>query len=206
MALVSYDICILTPAQVEIDIVGSSLEGGRSLSGLTQAIDLSGGGFVTATYSGITLMTRDQHRYWNAIAGLLNGSVNAIHLPLWTDLLLGDGTDHSGTIDAAPLHATQLSITHDPDELVPGAWFSINHGAVLNHHAYRIISVGTPVSGAYPCEVRPALRAAITAGAGAGFSTPLCAMRLPAGETMPWLFNAPGGYAQDRSINFVEAF
>lgn len=206
MAPPVYDRCKLTPAEVTMDVVGTSLEGGRSLSGITQAIDLSGGGFVTATYGGIFIKSRDQHRYWNELAGILNGSVNTIAVPLWTQLLLGDGSDHSGTMAAAALHATQVSITHDPADLVPGAWFAINHGGALNWRAYRVLSVGTPVSGAYPCEIRPALRASVAAATVCNFDDPKCLMRLPAGETMAWTYGAPGGYAQDRTINFVEAF
>ena len=201
-----YDLCKLTPAEVTLDVVSSSIEGGRSLSGITQAIDMSGGGYVVATYAGIAILTRDQHRYWNELAGILNGSVNAIALPLWTDLLLGAAPDHDGTIAAAALHATQVSITHDPADLVPGAWFSISHADPIGPRAYRVHSVGAISAGAYPCEIRPALRAAVTAGTVCNFSRPQCRMRLPAGTTLPWVYQAPGGYSIERSIDFVEAW
>lgn len=206
MATLVYDLCKLTPADVSIDVAGSAIEGGRSLSGATQAIDFSGGGFVVASYGGIFIRTRDQHRYWNQLAGILNGAVNSIVLPLWTDPLLGTAPDHDGTVAAAALHATTVSITHDPSDLAPGAWFSIDHGGTLGPRAYRIHDVGTISAGTYPCQIRPALRAAITGGTIVNFWRPQCTMRLNAGSTMPWVYQAPGAIGQDRSIDFIEAF
>ena len=73
-----FDICKLTPAEITLDIVGSAVEGGRSLSGVTQSIDYSGGGFVAVTYGGINLFTSAQAKEWNRLAGCLNGSVRTV--------------------------------------------------------------------------------------------------------------------------------
>jgi hypothetical protein len=79
------DLCRLRPSTVALDVVGTSLEGGRSISGLTQQIDLSGGGFVTCAYGGIPLYDTATARAWNELAGLIRGSVRYIYVPLITD-------------------------------------------------------------------------------------------------------------------------
>jgi hypothetical protein len=196
---------MLTPTDLSFDVIGQSIEGGRSLSGITQAIDFSGGGLVAASYSGITLMSRAQHLYWNKLAGLLNGSVRAILVPLWMDGISPIEAEGAATIAAAALHETLITITKTPAPEA-GQWFEIDHGGTLLSRAYRLLSVGTPTGSAYPCEIRPALRAAIGAAKPAQFWRPRCLMRLPAGETMPWTWQAPGVIAQDVGINFVEAF
>lgn len=206
MSNVVYDLCLLTPAEINIDVVGSAIEGGRSLSGVTQSIDYSGGGFVAVTYGGINLFSRAQHQHWNQLAGILNGSVDYIRVPLWTDFTGPTQTQGPISIDtAAALGATTVTVT-STFAPVAGQWFNIAHaGAVGGNRAYRISSVGTSAPPFYTVTIRPALRAAVPTGTAGTFWRPSLRMRLPAGETMAWQFRAPG-VTSELSVNFVEAF
>jgi len=236
MTILEYDLCALTPSEVSMDVVGVSIEGGRSLSGVTQAIDYSGGGFVTATYGGINIGSRRQHRYWSRLGANLNGSVTPIIVPLWTDYIAprnadgyvpgagaGFGVPHSDEtrfddgagydqfyadavlgVDAA-VNAAQIVITMPAGfPLEGGEWFSILH-PIRNWRAYRIKEVVSVVGQAYTCIIGPPLREAVTADQLVSFTRPRCLMRLPAGETMPWAWTAPGVLAS-LTVNFVEAF
>jgi hypothetical protein len=212
---VVYDLCKLTPSDVTLDIVGSAIEGGRSLSGVTQSIDYSGGGFVAVTYGGIVIRSNAEAKEWNRIAGCLNGSVRTVDLPLWADIVAA--TNASGvaagapggianpTLSAAALGAT-LVHSSSPGGLIieGGEWFSIAHPGATDKRVYRVWK-SVAAGGGWDLSIMPPLRAAITAGITANFWRPVCKMRLPAGETMPWVFHAPGATAE-LSVNFVEAF
>jgi len=236
MTILEYDLCKLTPSEVSMDVVGVSIEGGRSLSGVTQAIDYSGGGFIAATYGGINIGSRSQHLYWSRLGANLNGSVTPIIVPLWTDYIaprnaigtlpgevegravphsddtfFADGTGYRHRIADATLgavgavNAAQIIITMPIGfTLEGGEWFAIQH-PIRNWRAYRIKEVVSVAGLAYTCIIGPPLREAVTAGQGVIFTRPKCLMRLPAGETLPWAWTAPGVLAS-LTVNFVEAF
>lgn len=212
---IAYDLCKLTPASVTLDVVGSAVEGGRSLSGVTQSIDYSGGGFVAVTYAGINLFTPAQAKEWNRIAGCLNGSVRTVDLPLWADIVAArnasgvaagaPGGIANPTLAAAALGATTVHSSSPGGLIIEGGeWFSINHPGATDKRAYRVWKA-VAAGGGWDLSIMPPLRAAIAAGIEADFWRPTCRMRLPAGETMGWQFRAPGG-ASELSVNFVEAF
>jgi len=208
VAIGAYDLCLLTPSEIELDVVGQSIEAPRSLAGTTQAIDFSGGGFVIANYSGIQLITSQQHLYWNKLAAYLNGSVNYIAVPLWTDFISPAATAHGvdGTLGAdAAVNAGQIVINFATAPLVGGEWFMINHGVAIGQRAYRISDVISSAGTAYTVSIRPTLREAETSGHAVVFWRPSCRMRLAAGETMPWSWGAPGMIA-NVGLNLVEAF
>lgn len=206
------DLCEMMPTEIMIDILGGSVEGGANMAGASQAIDLSGGGIVAATYAGITLMTRAQHRYWNEIAGLINTGSTRIFVPLLTDAALEAGEDYSNLGDvltAAALFATSLRIQTAGYEPFKGQWFSIDHGGTIQHRAYRIVTKTTETPGdpwTGTIGIRPPLRAAVAVAADKlRFDRPLCSMRLAPGESMPWSWSAPGIMGQG-SVPFVEHF
>jgi hypothetical protein len=213
MADVIYDLCILTPADITIDVVGSAIEGGRSLSGVTQSIDYGGGGFVAVTYGGIQLFSAAQAKVWNKCAATLNGSVRTVLLPLWTDLVAarnpaglaagGPGGPANPTVQAAVLMGvTQLNLAGLGTVVIEGGeWFSINHGGVVEDRAYRVTKFTAP----NVINFMPPLRKDTAAGTVCDFWRPSCKMRLAAGETMAWQFRAPGGNSE-LSVNFVESF
>lgn len=202
------DLCQITPTEIGIDIAGQAIEGGRSMSGVTQAINYSGGGYVVVNYGGINLVDRAQHLYWNSLAGILNGGVTRMFVPLWTDKLLDptkDYTTNSAVAAAAAVFATTISITppaaYDPE---PGLWFSINHGGTVDHRAYRVVTA-VDAGASWTLTIRPPLRAAITTADTCRFHRPLCSMRLAAGQSLPWSWTAPGAWGAGE-LPLVEHF
>jgi hypothetical protein len=70
---------LLRPAeQMEIDLVGSAVEGGRGLSGIGGAINTSGGGFWQVKLA-VDLFEKAEHRFWNKLSGILSGGVQIRH-------------------------------------------------------------------------------------------------------------------------------
>jgi hypothetical protein len=212
----TYDLCKLTPSEISIDVVGIAVEGGRALSGVTKAINYSGGGFVAATYGGINLIGRAALKEWNKIGAMLNGSVRTVLLPLWTDPVAardsgdlpagGPGGPANPTLGAAAALADsliQINIGATGVAIEGGEWFAINHGGALEWRAYRIAEViaGTPVT----YRIVPPLRAAVAVGATLDFWRPRCLMRLKPGDSLPWTYTAPGATSVV-SASFVEAF
>jgi hypothetical protein len=214
MADIIYDLCILTPAEVSLDVVGSAIEGGRSLSGVTQSIDYSGGGFVAVTYGGIQLFTAAQAKFWNRLGAILYGSVRTAMVPLWADIVAarnpagfpsgGPGGPPNPTVQSPVLlGATQLQLAGLTGAVIEGGeWFSIDHGGTVDKRAYRI---GKLVTAPDVISFMPPLRRDTAAGAVCDFWRPECRMRLPAGESLAWQFRAPGGNSE-LTVNFVEAF
>jgi hypothetical protein len=85
MAIETYSISMLPPAEMSIDILGSAIEGGRSLNGDTNAIDFTGGGRWSVKYQRIPVFVPAQHRYWQRLRNILNGSVRTMIVPMLTD-------------------------------------------------------------------------------------------------------------------------
>jgi hypothetical protein len=215
----TYDLCKLTPSEISIDVVGIAVEGGRSLSGVTKAINYSGGGFVAATYGGINLIGRAALKEWNKIGAMLNGSVRTVLLPLWADPVAArDGSDNPaggpGGVDnptvagssTRPAGSTiiKINLSGGTTVIEGGEWFAINHGGALEWRAYRIAEA---IIGAPPNDYRisPPLRAAVDPGVTLDFWRPRCLMRLKPGDSLPWTYTAPGATSVV-SASFVEAF
>jgi hypothetical protein len=149
-------------------IIGAGIEGGRSLSGISQAIDATGGGFVAVDYKMIQLgnVNQDRLRYFNRL-GFLNGGVRSIVVPLLVDavspLALGaslfmaskfsdtshfsDGSSFSQsaiaavTVGAFALNASTIVIKIlQGSPLQGGEWFGLFHPTKSNR-AYLITDV-----------------------------------------------------------------
>ncbi|KQV33147.1 MULTISPECIES: hypothetical protein [unclassified Rhizobium] len=75
----------LAPLKTTFDVVGSSIEGGRSATGETVSMEMSGGGIVTATYDDCKIRDEEQFEYINMLGARLNGSFRFINVPIPTD-------------------------------------------------------------------------------------------------------------------------
>jgi hypothetical protein len=164
MAIEEFNLTLCPPGGLSFDIVGAAIEAPRSVSGITGAVDFSGGGFVTAKYTKISLGNRngDALRYWSRLGALLAGGVQPIIVPLLTDFIapaftglalpatfgdaatFGDGSTFAQSpIGAwagadAKLAAGLMSIKLQAGCVLQGGeWFSVLHPA-LHHRVYRI--------------------------------------------------------------------
>ena len=89
-AALALDLSFIRPGRATAPrIVGSSVEGGASLSGLTLASDATGGGFVAVDYQDIQLSNtnRDRILFFNRLAVALQGGIRTCIVPLLTDYI-----------------------------------------------------------------------------------------------------------------------
>lgn len=200
---IQWDLDILAPGGLSVDLAGTAIEAPRASSGLTGAIDFSGGGFWAVEMRKIGVIERSSHLLYQRYRNHLNGGVRTILVPILNDFaaaqpdgmraILGGVADTAaiGTVAAdAALAAGTIAITLPAGGvLVGGETFSIQH-PTKDWHAYSIgdidsVTTTSEVS-TYTVGIRPPLREAVTAGAVANFFRPLCLMRLRPGTTMPW--------------------
>lgn len=75
----------LAPASVSVDVLGSSISGGRNGQGESQTIEMSGGGLLTATYTDCKSTEPEQYEYVNWLGARLNGGFRYVNVPIITD-------------------------------------------------------------------------------------------------------------------------
>ena len=75
----------LSPASVSVDVMGSSVSGGRNANGESQTIEMSGGGLLTATYSDCKLTEPEQYEYVNYLGARFNGGFRFLNVPIISD-------------------------------------------------------------------------------------------------------------------------
>jgi hypothetical protein len=222
---------LFAPAEPNWTLDGVAFTGGRALSGLQQYGRIDGGGFWTATLSGLVVRGEDSLRIWDAWGSILDGGVTPVVVHNFkpqlspyvsgfsrpTLALIGDGSpqDVDPTYDglgairakvktAAALRATTLVIT-----MTVGSGVKAGHHFAIDHPTFgkRLYRVGrvTAVAGSdYTVEIRPPLREAVLANDLIDFNTPGCVMRL----ADPDAFKAPLqlGRIVKASITFTEHF
>lgn len=205
--VVTWDLSVLKPSEASFDVVHASIDGGRSISGLTRAIDVSGGGFWRVEFNRIALRTPTQHRLWNKYAGILSGGVEQMYIPLPTYWL--DTAALTGSI-VGPYDAGDATVIIDmiTGTLEGGEIFAINHGSTWGFRSYRILEIDSEVSTVYTLSIDPPLRRPIGTATGGlleiDFVEPRLVARLAPGESAEW---RPYGWRQaDPSVTFVEWF
>ena len=151
------------------DIVGASISGGRSLSGGSNSIDVSGGGYVGIKYAKIELgnATDVNFKYWAGLRAQINGTSRPVIVPFFVDRTnptttgsvplvpfsfsdstnYSDGTTHTDVlsppliIGAVAGNASTMVFKFPViDGLAPGMWFDQLH-ATKNYRAYVITDI-----------------------------------------------------------------
>lgn len=228
----TFDLSLLPPAEISVDLVGSAVMSPRAVSGAAAAMDFSGGGFWKVELKRVQIFADSvSHREWCRLSALLAGGVRRIVVPLITDItaptIIGidgpvitgipydDGTYHSdgaGHLSAAALAVVATDTVRgagtiairmlNGGTLFGGETFSIHH-LTRGWRAYRVVEVDSIVDSVHTVAIRPPLRDVAPAGATVDFWRPRVTMTLPAGVTMPW---APSGFWKfTPDVTFVEA-
>lgn len=184
--------CLFNFQDQNIRRVGSTIDGGTSLSGIRDDIETTGGGYWRADFNNGRTRSREQGLAWRAIVdGLDNGAGSIVVLfcerlfqpvddvvsvPHSDGTPFSDGTEYETgraayTAAAAPLRSTLLTISGTSEkQLIGGEIFSIRHPN-WGWRAYRIISIdGNQVT------IRPPLREAIEDATALEFDKPRCQM------------------------------
>lgn len=216
MAALTWDHDKLPLMTAGYDTVGGGIEGGQSLSGLTGAIDFSGGGYWTIPGT-VVIGTPEQHREWSKIASYLNGNVTSIVFPfIHADFINFDPTGYTCEItsvyDVGDTSIT-LKITgpgDGADTVLSGMIFGIEHPTLLErvYTIKAVASATTHVIGSfteYDVRIRPPLREAISEDVDIEFYRPACRMRLQKGTSMPWSVSGQEYMTSRPSITLIEA-
>lgn len=160
--LLYYDLGLLPPGRMTGPrIIGSAIESGSSLSGVSIASDVTGGGFVAVDYDMIVTgpvepaKLRGAHRIANALAGGVRQIVVPLLVDFFSPVALGAGdvlsTFSDGSIfsdgsefsqppvagiviaDAAVGDGSlQVSVIGGTTVLQGGEWFGLNHTTTAN--------------------------------------------------------------------------
>jgi hypothetical protein len=194
MPLLTLHACRFGFKDKALDRIGNSVDGGTSLSGFTDQIETTGGGYWQLTLSNGSTREAGTGADWRGLAEYLTGyrSVDVLICdrlfqpnPVGVhrhDLgVLTDGSEYAAaspyTASAgAVLRATTLKIASSiyGRPIRPGNLFSINH-PTWGWRTYRIATAaadGTVTFG-------PPLREAIPAGTALDFDNPRCRMYAP---------------------------
>lgn len=184
-------LCRFQFRDVDFRRVGSTTDGGTSLSGISEPIETDGGGYWRGDFTNGSTRTAADGLAWRAlIEGFDNGASPADIVicdtffqptnwqhghnydPGAPDALPTSGNTY--TAGAAPLRSTSITINcPDPSQVQEGQVFAIQH-PTWGWRTYRIILGGWDGATA---KIRPPLREAIPAGTPLEFYSPRCRMR-----------------------------
>lgn len=217
---------LFNPGTMNVRLMGANVSGGRSLSGIVQNGELSGGGYWVAEFGEISLWTREKVLAWRRLAAAADNGARTILVPLADRIhqpfsnpayagadTFGDETwDANGTwapegisatlaVGGAQARATEIDIGYSGGTpLVGGEHFSIQYEDI--HRLYIVTRVVAQDGSDYTLEIRPPLRADSNGGEPLNFETPRCSMRLD-GEMGFSLEILKRGKA---SVRFIEDF
>lgn len=71
--------------EMDVDVVGAALSGGRNTVGESISVETSGGGTVVCSYANCNAFEAEHHEYLNALGARLNGGYRHIVVPIMTD-------------------------------------------------------------------------------------------------------------------------
>lgn len=199
---------LFRPTSVTPSIVGGSQAGGRSVGGVSQYGELSGGGLWSIEFGPSSLWNRETFMAWRALeAASANGARPMIvpladrrHQPitpqlsatpfddlsLWDDTVEWDQAEVEAIVTSpALLRATSLSFDFTaPTPLVGGEHFSILHGGNKGWRLYRVtevVSGGLGSGDATTIRFMPPLRASVATDTALNFDSPRCVCNAPSG-------------------------
>lgn len=223
----------LAPVSVSVDVLGSSISGGRNGQGESQTIEMSGGGLLTSTYTDCKLTEPEQYEYVNSLGARLNGGFRYINVPIITDwygpfagkkpiietifgpngaLLQGEtytkATVYGEITAAASLNAgiIKMRVYGLSRPLRWSDWFSIYH-ETKGWRAYRyweLLDVTAEANPVYTLALSPPLREAVTVGTRVEFARPRFVAKFRDGFTLPSIVEA--FFVTQQTIQFSEAF
>lgn len=212
-------LCQFQFKDVDIRRVGNSIDGGTSLSGVSDPIEADGGGYWKADWTNGNVRDATGGLAWRQVSDVLTGGIVAVNVLLCERLFqptfaakhlpqqptpFSDGselvTSGAYTASAALLRATSLKIASGPyaQPLSPGMLVSIQH-PTWGWRAYRIQDLASDGT----ATIRPPLREAVAAGTFLEFDWPRCQMHVPVGFQVSNATNI-GRYMPNLSLSFVE--
>lgn len=218
---------LFNPGTIKPGLIGAQQAGGRSLSGIVQNADLSGGGYWTVEFGEIALLGRAKVLAWRRLAAALAGGGTSVDVPLADRrhqpiAAAYTGTDTYGLNtyedDAfwLPGAGEQISVFSfggglardttisfiTATTLLGGEHFTMQDNTNFTYRLHRITRIISHVGNDYVAEIRPPLRVNSYFGQPMNFDSPRCTMRLD-GDMEATLEMLRFGKA---SVRFLEDF
>lgn len=85
LSLPTLEANFLAPTRTTIDVLGSSIDGGRNGNGEGIEMEMSGGGALASTYEECKIQEKEHYEYINFLGARLNGGFRFINVPIITD-------------------------------------------------------------------------------------------------------------------------
>lgn len=83
--LPTLDANFLAPTRTTVDVLGSSIDGGRNGAGEGLEIEMSGGGMLASTYEDCKIQEKQHFEYVNWLGARFNGGFRFLNVPIITD-------------------------------------------------------------------------------------------------------------------------
>jgi len=224
---------LFSPRSQRFYLMGRTITGGPSISGIIDAVNTSAGGLWVFELRNANLNNRAKLKAWRAIEALLDGGAASIIVPICDyrqapvpqvngkpvyspsgGVPHSDGTFHDdGTgysqsdLGGEVTVAAAIRATVIRVQMAGDGLIEGGEHFSVDHvgrRMYRVAAVTALGDGLYDLTIRPPLRAALSIGDELDFRHPSCLMRLASGDEM-----APAveslKFARG-SVTFVEAF
>jgi hypothetical protein len=226
--MLTFPTALFAPTSMIADLVGASVAGQRSLSGITQSALFSGGPFWVFEFGEAVLWDRAKFNTWRAIAAQSDSGATPFIVPVCDrkhqpfidpkrpagvgngdDSVFSDGATWAGeyieaSIDGtAALRATQLAINiAGGRDLIGGEFFTIWH-LTKGQRMYEVTRILSQGGGSAVINIRPGLREATAADIPLDFDNPRCTMGVAGGMAAILEMLKRG---KSPTIRFVESF
>ncbi|MBY5553719.1 hypothetical protein J0664_06090 [Rhizobium leguminosarum] len=225
--IVEWPLCLLTPSQVQANVVAFTRSGGRSLGGVEPVVrtDL---GYWAIDYSGVVIQNRyrDQWRTWQAIRQKLGGRAGLVAVRVPSSLTAPYVSDHFEPMTEVP-HDDDMPFDDDA-EYAQGAISILSEGVTpisSTSIALRVVNAGSDLVGArfsynhalyeigpvisidgdvWTVPISPSVRELIPGGAALEFDQPTCLCHLAEDRGMDVVQDAIAKSTKP-NISFIEA-
>lgn len=205
MATIRWPDTVLSPRGISVDIAPRSLSGPASISGAVQVV-ASDAGIWKVTFEGIPVVNEQKVKAWRGVAGLLEGRLNPIVVPIsrfyqpgWVendnsltdpaphsdDAFFSDGSGYVGSVNdvrlagSVAVRATTANVVINyGGPLEPGQHFS------LGERLYRIRRVTMTSGTTATITFRPPLREAASLGDRLELDDPVVRVKLANDDAM----------------------
>lgn len=228
--MLTFPTALFAPGTLKATLVGGSLSGGASMSGIQQFAMTTGGPYWSFELGQAALWTKELLNTWEAIAGAADNGATPFVVPVcdrrrqpFTDPKrlpgVGDSDDTSfsdgalwsaetitaSIVGSAALRATRLNVSIVGGVPLIGGEQLTGWHLTRGQRMYRVIRVidQDVEAGTATIDIRPPLREATPDGFPLDFDNPRCVMRINGdmGATLTLL-----RFGQSPQIQFVEDF
>ncbi len=184
---VTWPFSTLIPRTPHPRIAGTSMSGGRSLSGKLQAVGTDAG-FWLITLGNVPIRDKAELLAWRTVAMALDGRLGTCLVPFYdAKRAPWPGGVPGATIVCSANGAMAVGATSGSIDMTTGAAPEVGMFFSAGERGYQLKTVGAPTGTIYPVTFRPPLRDAIADNDPLEFAHPVvrCRLREDDGMSLP---------------------